>query len=177
MEVVQDEVVDFWVDKFKSKAGKDVAVQKMTLKEFGPVSLGWTKPETLPFIEGDTVVINVEKNYGQYEYKGEAPIGTTPTLSKPAAKAAPRSGGGGKPGFAMVPKVFPVPPTHGDMAIIHQNSLTNARALVETTDYQGLMEQGKGSGITTKDVEDEIIRLAYRFADFSSGADLRENSE
>lgn len=176
METVTDEVVEFFVHKFTSKAGKPVSVNKMTLKEFGPISLGFTKPETLPFIEGDNVAVEVEKNYGEWQYKGVAPTGAVATLKTPPA-AAPKGGSGKGPAFAMVPKVFPVPPNHGDMAIIHQNSLTNARALVSENGYMDLMEEQKGKSLTTKEVEDEIIRLAYRFADFSSGADLTEKAE
>ena len=173
-EIVTDEVVEFFDHKFTAKSGKPTTVKKMTLKDFGPVSLGFTKPETLPFVEGDTVTIEVEKNYGEWQYKGEAPSGSIATVSTPPA-AAPK-GGGGSGGFMMVPKVFPVPDAHGDMAIIHQNSLTNARALVESDTYWSAWIDEKRSTPNRKDIEDEIIRLAYRFADFSSGRDLEKKA-
>ena len=74
MEIVTDEVVEFFDYKFTSKAGKPCTVKKMTLKEFGPVSLGFTKPETLPFVEGDSVTVQLEKNYGEWQYKGDKPL-------------------------------------------------------------------------------------------------------
>jgi hypothetical protein len=169
MDVIADEVVEFFPHTFKSKAGKDTTVQKMNLKGFGPVSLGFTKPETLPFAEGDHVVINVEKKFGEYQYQGEAPAGATPTLTAPLASAPRGGGGGGKPGFAMVPKVFPVPPKHGDMAIIHQNSLTNARAYVAELTSAGVAPY---ADMTDDERVAAIVAMAYRFADFSSGADL-----
>jgi hypothetical protein len=165
MEVVADEVVEFFVHKFKSKAGKDCSVNKMTLKGYGPVSLGFTKPETLPFVEGDHVVIHVEKNFGEWQYKGEAP-GAVATVATPPA-ATPRAGGGG--GFKMAPKVFPVPPLHGDMAIIHQNSLTNARAYVSDLVVAGVEPYASMDEETRVEA---MVSMAYRFADFSSGADL-----
>ncbi len=61
MEIIKDEVVNFFPHKFKSKAGKDCTVQKMTLKTFGPVSLGFIKTETLPFVPGDTVSPNSDR--------------------------------------------------------------------------------------------------------------------
>ena len=163
MEIVTDEVVDFFVHKFTSKAGKPCSVNKMNLKTFGEVSLGFTKPETLPFVAGDHVSINVEKNYGEWQYKGEAAAGSTATVST-APTPAPKAGA-----MVFVPKEFPVPDKHGDMAIIHQNSLTNARALV-----CALIEQG---AVDTDD-PDAIVALiksvAYDFVAFSAGHDLRE---
>ena len=168
MEIVTDEVVDFTEKKFTSKAGKPTTVQLMNLKTFGPVSLGFTKPETLPFVEGDSVTVQVEKNYGEWQYKGEAPTGSIATVS---TAPAPTPRGGGRGGFAMVPKVFPVPDTHGDMAIIHQNSLTNARALV-----QGLYETSH-KDVDEKSIEELTVlikSIAYDFVAFSAGHDLKE---
>lgn len=167
-EVLNDEVVEFFQDKFTSKAGKPVTINKMTLKKFGPVSLGFTKPETLPFVEGDNVAIKVTKNYGEWQYKGEADPGDVPTLATPPA-SAPRGGApGGKPAFAMVPKVFPVPQTHGDMAIIHQNSLTNA---IKFHELQMMASPDEAPSV------EQVLETAYRFADFSSGADLTKKDE
>lgn len=168
MEVVEDKVIEFFVHKFTSAAGKPCSVHKMTLAKFGPVSLGFTKPETLPFVEGDSIVINVENKFGEWQYQGEATAGATVTAATPPAKKA-WSGGGG---FKAAPKVFPIPPKHGDMAIIHQNSLTNAREMVCSEEYSEALAMAKSNPLTPKEMEDEVIRLAYRFADFSSGADL-----
>ena len=77
-------------------------------------------------------------------------------MSTPPAKA-PYSGGGGG-GAKFTPKVFPVPADHGDMAIIHQNSLTNALKYFEL----------RGDKPTTA----KVIEQAYEFAAFSSGAHL-----
>jgi hypothetical protein len=78
-----------------------------------------------------------------------------------APVAAPRAEGGGRGGYA--PKPFPVPDTHGDMSIIHQNSLANALRF-----YELGVEYGD-QDVPTKE---QVIDLAYEFAAFSSGAHL-----
>lgn len=57
--------------------------------------------------------------------KGTAPV-TAPT---PEVKRAPSGGGG------YAAKVFPIPPLHGDRAIVRQNSVTNASKIV--SDFKG----------------------------------------
>lgn len=59
--------------------------------------------------------------------KGTAPA-TAPT---PEAKRAPSGGG-------YAAKVFPIPPLHGDRAIVRQNSVTNASKIV--ADFKGKYE-------------------------------------
>jgi hypothetical protein len=78
-----------------------------------------------------------------------------------APVAAPKAEGGGRGSYA--PKPFPVPDTHGDMSIIHQNSLSNALRFYEL--------QATASDNSAPSVE-EVIELAYEFADFSSGKHL-----
>lgn len=155
MEIVKGKIVDFSSETKTSKAGKPYTVHTAVFDEFGPVSLGFTKPETLPFGKNDVVAVEVEKKFGEWQFQRQVSIDEEATMSTPPAKA-PYSGGGG--GSKFVPKVFPVPADHGDMAIIHQNSLTNAIKFYELT--------GK-----TPDVAG-VIDLAYEFADFSSGAHL-----
>ena len=157
-DTIKDKVVDFSSESKTSKAGKPYTVHTAVMETFGPVSLGFTKPETLSFEKNDTVAIEIEKKFGQWQMIRQVGIDTEPTLTTPPA-AAPRSGGG----FSKrEPKVFPVPPTHGDMAIIHQNALTNA------IKYAEYIYQKDGKPYTP----DGIIDLAYQFADFSSGAHL-----
>lgn len=173
MEVVKDVVKEFFENKFISKGGKPTTINMIRLEDFGEVSLGFTKPVTLPFGVGEAVSINVEKNYGKWEYKGEAPAGSVATMSE-APAAAPKGGGGGG-GFT--PKVFPVPVDHGDMAIIHQNSLTNAIKLVESDLYTSAWDIDKPGEVSRETVVEEVLNVAYRFADFSSGADLKKKED
>ena len=166
MEIVKDKVVDFSSETKTSKAGKPYTVHNVVLEEFGPVSLGFTKPETLAFAKNDMVAMEVEKKFGQWQYTRQVGIDSEATVSTPPA-AAPKAPWGGGGGGKFTPKVFPVPADHGDMAIIHQNSLTNALKFME------LRSNVTGEGTT----EDEVIKLAYQFADFSSGAHLAKLSK
>jgi hypothetical protein len=87
---------------------------------------------------------------------GEAakPSTTTPT-------SYPRTGG--TSGYKE--KTFPVPPTHGDMAIIRQNALTNAVATV--ADYIATQDSAKWPDLNKWG--DMVIEVAYKYAKFSSG--------
>ena len=63
-------------------------------------------------------------------------------------------------------KPFPVPFDHGDRSIIRQNSLTNARELVDA------IWQNYGVGDESpidEDVIDRILKIAYKFEEYSSG--------
>jgi hypothetical protein len=157
MEVIKDKVVDFSSASKTSKAGKPYTVHTCVLEVFGPVSLGFTKPETLAFGKNDMVAMEVDKKFGEWQYQRTVDLGEEATLSTPPA-AAPKAAWGGGGGGKFVPKVFPVPADHGDMAIIHQNSLTNALKFYELSDHVPTSE--------------EVIKQAYVFADFSSGAHL-----
>lgn len=161
METIKDKVVDFSTESKTSKAGKPYTTHNIVFEKFGPVTTGFTKPETLPFGKNDTVAIEIEKKFGKWEYVRQCPIDTEATLEAPPAK--PEGGWKGGGGKKWEPKVFPVPPDHGDMAIIHQNSLTNALKFYELL--------GKAPDV------DDVINLAYEFADFSSGAHLAKLAE
>lgn len=62
-------------------------------------------------------------------------------------------------------KVFPLPPTHGDTAIIRQNALTNAVATV--ADFIATQPTEKWPDLDKW--TDMVIDTAYKFAEFSSG--------
>ena len=62
-------------------------------------------------------------------------------------------------------RVFPIPTTHGDMAIIRQNALTNAVATV--ADYIATLDASKWPDLSAW--KDMVIETAYDFAKFSSG--------
>ena len=157
MEVVVDTIKEF--DEFKgtSKAGKPYTVNLAVFEEFGVVSLGFNKPDAIGLKAGEKVAIEIEKKFGKWEYQRQVDIDTPATMTT-APVAAPRAEGGGRGGYA--PKPFPVPDTHGDMSIIHQNSLSNALRYYELV--------GKSVAPSVEDV----IELAYEFADFSSGKHL-----
>lgn len=162
IEVVNDKVVTFGSETKTSKAGKAYTIHTVVLEKFGPISLGFTKPETLSAAAGDQLAMEVEKKFGQWQMVRELDKDAEATMTVPPA-TAPKGGGFRK----AEPKVFPVPADHGDMAIIHQNALTNAiRYYSEVS--------GKTGDIW--DVDD-VISLAYVFADFSSGAHLKRMAD
>lgn len=87
--------------------------------------------------------------------KGEGGPATAPT----AAPSAPAKGG-----YTPVAKVFPIPPLHGDRAIVRQNSITNATKAV--FDFMG----GTDMSIETlPEYADLIIDTARRFEAYSCG--------
>jgi hypothetical protein len=62
-------------------------------------------------------------------------------------------------------KVFPVPATHGDMAIIRQNALTNAVSTV--ADFVATQPAEKWPDLDKW--SDMVITIAYKYQKFSSG--------
>lgn len=93
------------------------------------VSYGLKKPA---FNEGDDVEFSVVTNAAGYEGVDVATVRViskgagTPTPAAAAAAVAPI-----KPAYGPPAKVFPIPPLHGDRAIVRQNSLTNAVNLLK----------------------------------------------
>lgn len=79
---------------------------------------------------------------------GASTVTTTPYRAKPVGSYTPRE------------KVFPVPLTHGDRAIIRQNSVSNAVKVVEVTGFVGK---------DVNDTVDIIIKIARRLEAYSAG--------
>jgi len=162
MEVVNDVLKEFDTFKGTSKAGKPYTVNLAVFEDFGTVSLGFNKPDALGLKAGEKVAIEIEKKFGKWEYVRTVDIDTEATLLR-APIPEPKVVSGGTP-RGGAPKPFPVPDTHGDMSIIHQNSLANALRF-----YELGVESGDIENAPTKE---QVIELAYEFADFSSGKHL-----
>ena len=79
----------------------------------------------------------------------------TPT----AAASAPAKGG-----YTPAAKVFPIPPLHGDRAIVRQNSITNATKAVN--DFLGSADAMPDS---VGEYADTIIDIARKFEAYSCG--------
>lgn len=127
---------------------------------------GFTDPATRginvgSFVTGD---VTVDKFGAKLDGKActVASTGTVSAVADVGSASAPSSGGGKKD---FVPKVFPVPATHGDMAIIRQNALSNATAMV--SDFVATLPAEKFPAIDAW--TDMIIDVAYKFTKFSSG--------
>ena len=159
MEVVVDTIKEFTTQSGTAKAsGKPYTVNLVVFDTFGVVSLGFNKPDAIGLKVGEKTAVEVEFKYGKWEYQRTVDVDTEATLTTPPAKASPTGGRGG----GRAPKPFPVPDNHGDMSIIHQNSLSNALRYFE-------LMQAHGAGAPNKEL---VIELAYEFADFSSGKHL-----
>ncbi len=163
METVVDTIKGFDTQSGTAKtSGKAYTVNLVVFDTFGVVSLGFNKPDAIGLKVGEKTAVEVEFKYGKWEYQRTVDVDTVATLTTPPAKA---SGGGGRGTFTpRAPKPFPVPDNHGDMSIIHQNSLSNALRYFE-------LQNAGSSGKICPSVA-EVIELAYEFADFSSGKHL-----
>lgn len=84
--------------------------------------------------------------------------GAAPPVSAPTSPS--------KPSYGPPAKVFPIPPLHGDRAIVRQNSITNAtKAVVDVTN----MFADKKSSVNFDDLADKIINMARKFEAYSCG--------
>lgn len=117
---------------------------------------GFKKP---PVNVGDEVSFS----YAVGKYGNEADINSvkitgasTGTAAHPSTAAA-TSVSSGRGGY----RPFPIPPDHGDRAIVRQNALTNAREVV--CKYVAVDESDLSK------VVDLIIETAYKFEEYTSG--------
>jgi len=151
------------------KAGGTYTVYEASLDTGVVVDFGFSPPAGINV--GDTIERAVVKDFGKYKDQGPLNGEQLPDAF-PKRAAAPASTAGGAAvtptNNSSVPtsygKKFPVEREHGDTAIIRQNALTNAvKTVVDGRVFDS-------AGLSTPDeLIDEIIRLAYRYAGFSSG--------
>ena len=120
-------------------------------------SYGFKKPT---FAVGDTVDFQfTESTYGKQVdatsvrmiTKGTGAPATATVASAPAKTYVPPS------------KVFPIPPLHGDRAIVRQNSITNATKLVSD------MQAKSKSEIDVMVLANTIVEVAKVFEAYSCG--------
>jgi hypothetical protein len=134
-------------------------------------SYGFKKPT---FAIGDEIDFQfTESTYG----KQVDPVSVrmikkgTGVATAPAASAAPTKS------YTPPTKVFPIPPLHGDRAIVRQNSITNATKLVAD------MQAKSKSEIDVTVLANTIIEVAKMFEAYSCGdndamaAELRASGE
>lgn len=130
-------------------------------------AFGFTDPATKGINVSSYVTGPVETDkYGSKFDARTVIVSATPPaggVSASSAGAAPSPASGFKSSYKE--KVFPVPPTHGDMAIIRQNALSNATALV--SDYVATLAVEQFPKL--EEWSDMVIDVAYKFTKFSSG--------
>ena len=120
---------------------------------------GFKKPSAAV---GDTVSFDyTEGKYGKdvdmTSFSKAAGGTTAPTPATPSAPAAARS-------YGPPAKPFPIPPLHGDRAIIRQNALTNAREL-----FAVHLEINKTKDWDADVIAAVVIGLARKFEAYSAG--------
>ena len=151
-ETFSGQVVSLSSDTITSKSsGRTFRVHKIQLDSGVEINVGFKQP----FSVGDKVSIPSEIKYGEWKMVAKGVALGLPSSSGTTAPAPRKEYGSGKN------TKFPVPKDHGDYSIIRQNALTNAVNL-----YNG--SEDKKTGITDEDIE-FVIKVAYKFAEFSSG--------
>lgn len=122
-------------------------------------SYGFKKPT---FKIGDTIDFQFTENtYGKNVdltsvrllSKGEGAPAVTATAAAPS-----------KPSYGAPAKVFPIPPLHGDRAIVRQNSITNAVKAV-----QNFLAGEDSVPQTYDEYADAVIYMARKFEAYSCG--------
>lgn len=147
------------------KTGGTYTVNIVTLDSGVEVDFGFKAP---PFAVGDSVFLEVMKEYGAYKFKNQH------TADPGFPKAFPARGAGSVGGIKDASGVsdsvrhgrgtFPIPREDYQTSIIRQNALTNAVKLMGDTAAQVGYVDGDLDRLSN-----EAIRIAYKFASFSAG--------
>ena len=149
-------IVSFIDEKKVNTKYGEKPVFKVKLDDGTRVDFAFNKP---PFSVGDEVEFDVKPGYqGRDEYvKGSAKV--LGKGSGGSSGGAPRSGSGGRP--------FPIPPLHGDRAIIRQNAL--AHAIKAWCHDKGGYEIEWDDDKHIEIVAETIIKMAAHFEAYASG--------
>jgi len=119
-------------------------------------SYGFKKPT---FAIGD----EIDFQYTENTYGKNVDLTSVQMIKKGTGAPPPTTSTSAKTPYSPPTKVFPIPPLHGDRAIVRQNSVTNATKAVADilgkTEYSGTIE----------DYASEIVRVARMFEAYSCG--------
>jgi len=119
-------------------------------------SYGFKKPT---FAIGD----EIDFQYTENTYGKNVDLTSVQMIKKGTGAPTTASASPAKAPYSPPTKVFPIPPLHGDRAIVRQNSVTNATKAVADilgkTEYSGTIE----------DYASEIVRVARMFEAYSCG--------
>jgi len=136
-------------------------------------SYGFKSPAKEGITDGADIEFEFETDkYGPKIEDGTVTVHSSGTGAAPTPAAKPPYNPVGKPfSGGRADRVFPVPATSGEIAIIRQNALTNARELVAA--YPSLFKADKGEN----DMIDAVLRVAAEFADYTSGRSVEKKLE
>ena len=153
METRSGKVVNTYSEVKNPPGKRPFSVHAIELDGGDVIEVGYKQPYRI----GQTVTLNVEFKYGKWaEVKGGAVGSPSPV---PTPSVGPSGGSA-----AAAPMNFPIPKTNKETAIIRQNALTNAVQSVGA-----LLVNGNLSGMTTDKFAEEVLNMAYKYAEFSSG--------
>lgn len=149
METRSGKVVNTTRDaKVSPRTGKPYTVHGVELDSGEQIEIGFKQAYKV----GDSFNSEVEFAYGKWKEKralGSAPIGATTVLKEVHT-----------PPTAMA---FPIPKANKETAIIRQNALTNAvKACDDYAEHTGKL-------LPLDEFIEQVISVAYKFAEFSSG--------
>jgi hypothetical protein len=118
---------------------------------------GFKKPA---FSIGD----EVDFQFSETAYGKQVDDKSVRTLSKAGGTSSPTSSAPAPAkAYGAPAKVFPIPPLHGDRAIVRQNSITNATKMV--TELLVANKEKMGMSETA----DLIVNIARKFEEYSCG--------
>jgi hypothetical protein len=120
-------------------------------------SYGFKKPT---FAIGD----EIDFQYTENTYGKNVDMTSVQMLKKGAGTPPPVTATSSKAPYSPPSKVFPIPPLHGDRAIVRQNSITNATKAV--SDFCGA---DGGYPESVNDYVAIIIEVARKFEAYSCG--------
>ncbi len=147
METRSGKIIDLLVEVKNPPGKRPFKVHTVKLDNGEQIEVGYKQPYTV----GQMFNSEVEFKYGKY--KEVKPLAGAPSTS--SATSTP---------VAATPMAFPIPKANKETAIIRQNALTNAVNAVNQMQSLGLT-----SHKTADEIANEVISLAYKFAEFSSG--------
>jgi hypothetical protein len=137
-----------------AKSGKKFKVHYIELDTGDRVNVGFNQT----FKVGDNATLDAEQQYGELK------LSTTVRTAPPTGGATPAPA---SKFVSISQRPFPVPKTSGETAIIRQNALTNAVTMF----CNGALEfvAKKDELKSTDELIEEVVKMAYKFAEFSSG--------
>lgn len=130
--------------------------------------------------EGDKVTFNYDgPKYGEYqvdkqtlkvESKGNEVMSTEAPASAAPSAGSSSGGGGSNKGGGYSRGTFPLEFNDGQRSILRQHAFTQASEIYR----HEMSNELENSNISSEEVIDKIIELAYKIERYSSGDDLRE---
>jgi len=148
METKSGQVINVTYKDVAPPGKRPFKVHSVVLSSGEEIEVGYKQPYKI----GQQFNSEVEFKYGKYKEVKPLVPGATPTPG-PAAAAVGASSG---------PMNFPIPKSNKETAIIRQNALTNAANVHAALIKVGAYTAGPN-------LAEDVIALAYQFAEFSSG--------